>query len=389
MTHRVTVVLALIGVALAACVMAGCSDGASPTLATLRQLSPVPTATAPPTPTATETPPTPTEAESALAEPDPIATARPAPQLRQLTDDGCCVNPFWSADSQVVEFIDAPPDGALGVYGVDVTLVGSPILITERIVNTTGNGAYYVYPYRNTTVLEEIASGTRYVIRSGGRPVSAAPDGQHVLWQVFDRRGDYDRRRSQTWVADLDGSSARVVGETLGMGESQWIDDRRILLIGLPNDDPAFVSIAALTLGDAESRDTLIELAQVARPKGTLLSPSGGWLGYYLSFQLDPKDDGLWIAPTDGNQLPRKLDFFGAYRWRSDTRLLYVPMEPGAGTHTLWEYDVINDEGFQLTDSARSPFKIAANDWAVSWDGRYVAFVSATDHNLWLIDLQP
>jgi hypothetical protein len=299
------------------------------------------------------------------------------------------VNPWWSSDSRIVHFIDAPPDGMLGVYGVDVTLLGSPVLLADRIVSTTGSDAFYVFPYRNTTVLEEVATGARHVIRNGGRPVSASPDGQHVLWQVFDRRGDYDRRRSQTWVADLDDSNRRVVGETLGMGESQWIDGRRVLLTGLPNDDPASVSIAALTLGDAESADTLIELAQVARPKGTLLSPSGSWLVYYLPFQLDPQDDGLWLVPTDGSQAPRQLGFFGAYRWRSDTSLLYIPMDPGADHHTLWEYDVLSGEGWQLINGTTSAFKVAANDWAVSRDGHYITFVSAADHNLWLIDLQP
>ncbi len=73
----------------------------------------------------------------------------------------------------------------------------------------------------------------------------------------------------------------------------------------------------------------------------------------------------------------------------SGPSLLYVPLEVNVQSHALWEYDVASGEHRRLTDPAHTPFKIANNDWAVSPDGRYVVFVRARDHNLWLIDLEP
>ena len=42
--------------------------------------------------------------------------------------------------------------------------------------------------------------------------------------------------------------------------------------------------------------------------------------------------------------------------------------------HELWELDVNTGETRRLTDPDVTPFKIANGDWAVSPDGRHVAF---------------
>jgi len=336
------------------------------------------------------------EAPSVTAPGKPTLIPAP-PALRQLTSGGCCTQPFWSADSRYVQFVDRPASRPAGIYGVDLEAPGPPLLMSEWIVSLAGDGDFYVYPDGNSTVVQRVATGERHVIDNGGRPVSLSPDGQRLLWQVIDRRGDFDQRRSQTWVANVDGSQARVVGETVGLGESLWIDPQRILLVGLPLQDRPAVALAALTLGTGEGADSQVELAQVNRPRGALLSPAGAWLVYYVTFQSDPGDDGLWVVPTDGTKPPRKLNFFGGYRWRDEAHLLYVLLAPGVASHTLWEYDLGAEweydlgaeESRPLIDPAQTPFKIANNDWAVSPDGRYVTFVSAADHNLWLIDLAP
>jgi hypothetical protein len=260
-------------------------------------------------------------------------------------------------------------------------------------VETTGGGEFYVYPEGNVTMLQRVATGEQYTIANGGRPVSVSPDGQLALWQVISQSGDFDKRRNQTWVSNVDGSQARVVAETVGLADSQWAAARRVLLVGLPlEDQPYLSSIAVLTL-DPTGDDQLLQIAHVSRPWGLLLSPHGHWLAYFLSFQSDPAQNGLWVVPTDGSLPPRKLNVFGSYRWRPSTSsgpsLLYVPQELDTPSHALWEYDVISGEHHRLTDPELTSFKIANNDWAVSPDGRYVVFLRARDHNLWLIDLEP
>jgi Tol biopolymer transport system component len=310
------------------------------------------------------------------------------PRLRQLTSGGCCTQPFWSSDSRYVQFIDRPASRPLGIYGVDIERPGSRMLVSEWVVTTSGSGDFYVYPDGNTTVVQHAVTGEKHIIANGGRPVSVSPDDQHLLWQVIDRRGDFDKRRSQIYVANIDGSNSRLVGETIGPGWSEWIDSQHVLLVGLPLKNRNSVSIAALTLGEEDAGDQLSELAQVYQPQETLISPGGSWLIYLLTFQDDPNDDGLWIVPTDGSRPPRRLEFFGSFHWRDDSHLLYVPLELDVESHTLWEYDVADDASQSLTDPTLTRFRIANNDWVVSPDGRYVAFVNAADHNLWLMDLE-
>ncbi len=330
-----------------------------------------------------------TSAEGPAASLFPATAPPPDLRLRQLTSGGCCTGPFWSADNRHVQYIDRPASRPLGIYGVSVDNIEPPVLISEWIVSTSENGEYYVYPDGNTTIVQRAATGEEYVIPNGGRQVSVSPDGQRLMWQVTDRQGDFDKRSSQTWVADIDGGNPRSVGETVGLSWSEWIDDQRILMVGLPLDELPLVSIGTLTLGSGPESDQLVLLAHVARPRETLLSPHGTWLVYVLAFQDNPEDDGIWLVPTDGSLLPQKLDFFGGFHWRDETHILYVPMEPGVESHVLWEYDIETGESRPLTDPERHPFKIANNDWVVSNDGRYIAFVNATDRNIWLIDLTP
>lgn len=330
---------------------------------------------------------TPTAAATPTRASPPSPTPTPVPRLSQLTSGGCCTRAFWSADSRQVQFIDRPASRPVGIYGVDVERPGPSVLVTEWIVNTTGGGAFYVYPDGDTTVVQRAATGAKYAIANGGRPVSVSPDGGHALWQVMEQNGNFDRRRGQIWVAKVDGNDARVVAETVGVSWSEWGSERRVLLAGLPLQDLPYVAIAALTLGREGNDDQLVELAQVVRPRGMLASPGGNWLVYFLTFQPSPSDDGLWLVPTDGSQRPRHLDFFGSYRWRDDSHLLYVLLELDLASHTLWEYDVLSGASRPLTDPTVTSLKIANNDWAVSPDGRYVVFVNAADHNLWLLDL--
>lgn len=318
----------------------------------------------------------------------------PRHRLTQLASGGCCVQPWWSPDSQQVLFIDRPASRPSGIYAIDVKSPSNPVLVRQWIVETSDDGAFYIYPNGNAVIVQRASTGQKHTILNGGRQVFVSPDGQHLLWQVREEQGNFDQRRAETWISNLDGSDARIVAETVGFETSRWIDDHRVLLVGVPLEDVPLVSIATLTLasavGDGENR--LSHLAHVMRPRGTSISADGNWLTYYLTFQPNPEDDGLWIVPTDGSQLPYHLDFFGSYRWRDDTRLLYIPFMPlkeEFESHSLWQYDVLTRQSKRLTHPEQLPFRVANNDWSVSPDGHYMVFVSATDHNLWLLDLEP
>jgi hypothetical protein len=319
----------------------------------------------------------------------PTESLSPQAQLRQLTDGQCCTNPFWSSDGRTIQFIDRPPGQPLGIYGVSVTRPGPPRRVSERVLELSSNGEFFLYPEGNRTVVHHIETNQVYFIENGGRQVLVSPDGNRLLWQETGRTGNFDERRSEHWVSDVNGENVRQIGATVGYSWSEWIDSERVLLVGAPLDDLPFVSLQAMTLGQRSESDGLVELARVTRPRETLVSPGGAWVVFVLTFQSDPDQDGIWLVPTDGSQAPLKLPFFGGFHWRDDGHLLFVPLEADAAHHTLWEYDVVSQDERPLTDPQHTPYRIANNDWTVSPDGRYIVFLSAEDHNLWLLDLLP
>jgi hypothetical protein len=128
------------------------------------------------------------------------------------------------------------------------------------------------------------------------------------------------------------------------------------------------------------------EILHTGRVRGASLSPGGNWLAYQVLFEEDPAANGLWIANTQTHE-SYKIDLFGGYRWRDGNRLLVIPLDLDSPIHQLMEIDVSNRAVTALTDPATTPFKVANGDWTVSPNGKHLVFVSADDHNLWLLPL--
>jgi len=315
-------------------------------------------------------------------------TPTPAPMLRQLTTGGCCVQPFWSADGTQVRYIDRPDQTVpSGLWGVDVS-GGEPEFITDRLGIVSPDGSLIAYPEAGETNIERTSDGQRWVVPSGGRAISFSPDGSLIAWQVALSQVNFDRRTVEVWVARVDGSEARLVDELTGGGLSGWFPDGMRLLVSGRESPDADPFLAVLSIGDA----SLTVITQAERLRGGSISPEGGWIAYQVTFSSDLALDGMWVARADGSEA-RRLDVFGPYRWRSEGRLLVIPMEMSSGaesgSHRVTEADSTSGEVRALTHPALTPFRIAGGDWALSPDGNRIAFVSAEDHNIWIIDLVP
>jgi Tol biopolymer transport system component len=336
-------------------------------------------------------PRTPTSTSTPMLTPSPSPT--PTPVLRQITAGGCCTQPFWSPDSQQILFIDKPtPDAPVGVWGVDVSQPGlpSPQLVTERIAFYTEDLTYRIELSGDTTVIERLAaplSGTvsaRWTVPAGGRPVSISPGRKRIAWQVSNEDLPFERRTTQVWVANLDGSDARSMATLPRGGFSDWISDDVLLMNGRESLESREQVLYTFSLADGRTT----ELVRAERFRGGLLSPDRAWLAYYIALDEDPAQNGLWLVRTDGTGRHRLApDLFGAYQWRDSRRLLIIPFRPEATFHELWELDVETGETRRLTNPEITPFKIANGDWTVSPDGRYVAFVESHDRNIWLLTL--
>jgi hypothetical protein len=94
----------------------------------------------------------------------------------------------------------------------------------------------------------------------------------------------------------------------------------------------------------------------------------------------------VWLARTDGSE-QRRLDWFGAYAWRDGDHLFYLPFQPGAASEEVWLHSAENGESRRLSDGALPPFRIAQGEFFFTPAGDGMVYVSASDHNLWLLPL--
>ncbi len=135
------------------------------------------------------------------------------------------------------------------------------------------------------------------------------------------------------------------------------------------------------------------ELVQLPRTRGAAFSPDKRFMVYLVRFNADSDKNGVWLLDLlDPALKPQPLPFFGAYRWRDNQRLVYVPFDPNAGGHVFYEYNVISKETSPLFPAGGLPLglTIANNDWQISPDGRKIALVAAKGPELdgiWVIEL--
>jgi hypothetical protein len=311
----------------------------------------------------------------------PTITPTPAPVARQLTSGGCCVQPAWSPDGQEVWYLDRPSEAApSGLWGVSAE-GGEPRFITDKLGIYSPDRALFAYPQAGQTFIEQAADGTRWTVPANGRAISFSPDGTRIAWQVASSSINFDRRSVEIWVANVDGSAARRVAAISGGGLGDWLPDgQRLLVSGRDSGDR--VSFFATVNVDDGSLVTVLEAPNL---RGGQVSPGGGWLAYQVAFSGDATQNGLWVLPLAGGA-PLRLSVFGALRWRSEGQLLVIPLEPGQAQR-LVEIDAATGTARDLTDPAVTPLRIAGGDWALSPEGRRVVYVSADDHNLWLLEL--
>ncbi len=336
-----------------------------------------PTATATETPLATATVTlTPTATNTATA------TPTPQPILQQLTTNGCCVQPRFSPNGDEIWYLDQPdPDVSAALYGISIE-TGEGRLVNDRLGIYSPNGNLLAYPERERTYIQRLSDGEVWEINNGGRQISFSPDGTRTLWVISDSQFNFDSRRTDVYLADLNGNGGSVAVTLIGGRVLSWLPDASGLLVtnrDVPGGD------AYLARYDFESEE-FIQLGDAERLRGVRLSPNGEWMTFMISMTENPADNGLWLMRIDGSER-RKLPLRGGFQWRTDTELLSIPADFDAPAHYLELYNIETEELRKLTDPNAQPFRVEGGDWQVSRDGQQVVFVSAEDRNIWLIEL--
>jgi Tol biopolymer transport system component len=317
--------------------------------------------------------------------PLPAAPLPAAPRLRQLTQGGCCVNPFWSADSQQVLFIDRPsPDSPAGIWGIGLE-GGDPVFVSDRLGLYSEDQTLRAFPLPGQTIVERLSDGQQWAIPSEGRAVVFSSDGSKLAWTLGGTQQPFDSAQRQVWISNVDGSAAQLILTGLSAGISGWFPDGRLLVNGRldpPELGQALWALEPPTTGEGQWIPR--ELVRADRVRGPILSPDGIWLAYVSAFSPDPAQNGLWLLDTRSMER-LKLDVFGAYRWRDSNRLLVIPLDLAQPLHQILQVVPTSGAIVTLTTPETVPFKISNGDWSVSPDGQHIVFVSAQDGNLWLI----
>jgi Tol biopolymer transport system component len=296
---------------------------------------------------------------------------------------GCCVLPAWSPDSKQVLFIDKLASQAeAGVYAVNIDRPQGPQL-AGRVGIYSPDRSLVAYPVDVRTIVENVASGDRWVIPNNGQALEFSPDSRRVAWEIEAISGPYDERQTDIFMANYDGTDAVKVARVYGGGLVGWLPrGLNILFLGRPSLSTRERTLTALDLRTNEAAD----LVTAERISGVGLSPTGSWVSYFISFNDDDERNGIWVQRTDGSGA-RRLDVWGAYQWRDDSHLLVIPARAAPDeAFELWEVNAETGEKRQLTAAAVTPLNILNGDWRVSPNGKHVVFVNSADRNLWLLE---
>jgi Tol biopolymer transport system component len=245
-------------------------------------------------------------------------------------------------------------------------------------------GRYVVRQVGGQSEVEDIESGSRWMLPTDGGQVLISPDGSRVVWWTASADEEHYHSLVTIQGAHIDGRHTR---DLISMWRAVVVafhpDGRRVVVTGRPEREKAHYELALVHTDSGE----MTTLASGSWLSDAALSPSGDWIVYMTSLDSEnPESNGIWVVPTSGGP-PRKLDFVGAYRWRDGHRLVLVPMEPGADYHSVWQLDVESYEMVRLVDPEDVPVRIANNDWSISPDGHTMAYVTEDDRSVWVIDL--
>ncbi len=309
---------------------------------------------------------------------------------RQVTGGNCCTQPYWSPDSSQILFVDRPqPEATVGVWGVDVSAPGQaqPQLVEGRLGIYSPNGQLIAYPDHGNglAVVERLADGHLSRIDTQENEIDFTPDSRHIYWVVASDDEIQSVERESLWLADLDGNDARAVFTAYRVSAVGWLNEDELLLIeGLA--DTSDERLVKFSLQD----ETVTEILEGPRMRGPALSPQRQRLAYYVRFEVEPDKNGVWVVDLqDPSSGPVKMPFFGSYRWRDESRLIYVAFDPNAATHDFYEYDLASGQSRSLFPDG-TQLAIANNDWQVSPDGKHIALLAARNwalDGIWLLDV--
>jgi hypothetical protein len=296
---------------------------------------------------------------------------------------GCCWLHFWHpTDANRLYVVDGSPNQRAFLTAWDVSSGQSVGEAGAEIPYMAPDGIHQIWHTGSNVVMRDSRDGSVQTLFTGGTIPSVSPDGTKFMW--ITRSGEsvpgQDGPPTTVWMSDLDGENAGMVLSDRGIS-AQWLDSNR-LLIGKSGEGRTR-NLSVFNLSDGRSFD----LGTWTNMRGASVAPGGGHVIFYLSFQEDPADNGVYTIETLPGVAAQQLPWFGDYRWRDSDSLYYIPFDPATSIHQLMYYDLRQGISTPLTDPATTPFSIMNGDWEVSADGRRIVFHDALTQALTLLEM--
>ena len=289
-------------------------------------------------------------------------------------------------------YVDKPDERSAAIWGIDIATGARAQYST--VVGALQYGDRYVitplYPTLQSVTVHDRETEESWGLTGIGSLAFISPDGTRIAYdgRMAQERLYANRRQAQIVVADLDGSNPRLLTTIFGGGIVDWFTDgSRLLILGtqtLGAPRPALWHVD-VTTGAIEKLDDSAHLRNVS------ISPDGAWVVFLTLFEEDPYWNTTWAMNVQTGE-QRRLAFAGRYHWitSENASLVYVPPRESADEgFAVWKLDVASSERSQLIDPKQTPLFIANGDWALAPDGRHIAFVSARDYAIWLLDMSP
>lgn len=324
---------------------------------------------------------------------NPPANPPIARQAVPITDDtnaildvfntsGCCWEQWWHpSDPNQVFTIDGLPNQRAMIFQYDAQ---------GNIISTVGNAPppYYspdyshaVRPFGNAIQVQNVNTGDAWTIETDMAIPSINTANTHLLW-VVDGGNSIPGRDEPTntiLLSDMRGDTLDLLFAEQGI-DAMWLDASNILIS---------VSERPFTQIDIYNIETQVRytLGRWYRPRGFSIAPSGNRLIFYLAYQPNPADNGVYWMDINEGAPQNRVDWFGAYRWRDDSSLFYIPFDPTSNRHQLMVYDLTSDTSQALTNPDTMPFTVMDGRWSVNADGSTILFRNANDRNLWTLNI--
>jgi len=305
------------------------------------------------------------------------------PAIRQIITGNCCTSFYWSRDSEELRFIDQPTDDApVGIWGINIYQPEpTPRLVTERLAAFSRDGRYMAFPNNGRTVVERLADGEQWVFDTAGRSVSFSLQNE-ILWMVTQGGNDWNPDEMTIWLAEVEGGQPRQIATLQDGAPTAWLPNNQILIS--TRVSPTQTKLSTLSMADG----SLTDLGQIPRARDIALSRDRRFISYIIRQNPTPALNGIWLIDLEAETFaPQKLPFFGAYRWRDNHTLLYVPFNPTATHHDFYQYNVLTGETSLLASTGLS---ITNNEWQISPDGRFIALLTAHEEQvdgIWVVQV--